>query len=94
MATPHLITGKVAPKAVLGEPPASRRDIGFAVGIIGILSILFLPIPAFLIDLGLALSIALSVLILMVALWIKKPLEFSSFPTILLVATMLRRALN
>ncbi len=94
MATPHLITGKVAPKAVLGEPPASRRDIGFAVGIIGILSILFLPIPAFLIDLGLALSIALSVLILMVALWIKKPLEFSSFPTILLVATMLRLALN
>ncbi len=77
-----------------GEPPASRRDIGFAVGIVAILSILFLPIPAFLIDLGLALSIALSVLILMVALWIKKPLEFSSFPTILLVATMLRLALN
>jgi flagellar biosynthesis protein FlhA len=47
-----------------------------------------------LIDIGLAFSIALSVLILMVALWIQKPLEFSSFPTILLVATMLRLSLN
>ena len=54
----------------------------------------FCLIPAFLIDLGLAFSIALSVLILMVALWIQKPLEFSSFPTVLLVATLLRLALN
>ena len=46
------------------------------------------------IDLGLAFSIALSVLILMVALWIQKPLEFSAFPTVLLVATILRLALN
>ena len=46
------------------------------------------------IDFGLALSIALSVLILMVALWIHKPLEFSAFPTVLLVATILRLALN
>ncbi len=74
--------------------PKNSRDVGFAVGIIAILSILFLPIPAFLIDMGLALSIALSVLILMVALWIQKPLEFSSFPTVLLVATMLRLSLN
>jgi flagellar biosynthesis protein FlhA len=74
--------------------PNSGRDVGFAVGIIGILSILFLPIPAFAIDLGLAFSISLSVLILMVSLWIQKPLEFSSFPTILLVATMLRLSLN
>jgi flagellar biosynthesis protein FlhA len=46
------------------------------------------------IDFGLAFSIALSVLILMVALWIQKPLEFSAFPTVLLVATVLRLALN
>ena len=72
----------------------SSRDIGFALGIIIILSIFFLPIPAFLIDLGLAFSIALSVLILMVALWIEKPLDFSAFPTVLLVATLLRLALN
>jgi flagellar biosynthesis protein FlhA len=69
-------------------------DIGFAIGIIVILTVLFLPIPALLIDIGLAFSIALSVLILMVALWIKKPLDFSAFPTVLLIATLLRLALN
>ncbi len=74
--------------------PKSGRDVAFALGIIGILCIFFLPIPAFMIDLGLASSIALSVLILMVSLWIEKPLEFSAFPTILLVSTMLRLALN
>ncbi|QRM54254.1 flagellar biosynthesis protein FlhA [Sinorhizobium sp. BG8] len=72
----------------------SGRDIAFAMGIVTILSILFLPIPPFLIDMGLAFSIAFSVLILMVSLWIQRPLDFSSFPTILLIATMVRLALN
>jgi flagellar biosynthesis protein FlhA len=82
--------------AVAGPAPIGRggKDVGFAVGIIVILSLFFLPVPAIFIDLGLALSIALAVLILMVALWIQKPLEFSSFPTVLLVATILRLALN
>jgi flagellar biosynthesis protein FlhA len=77
--------------------PALRkgsRDIGFAIGIVIILAVLFLPIPPFLIDAGLAFSIAVSVLILMVALWIERPLDFSSFPTVLLIATMLRLSLN
>ncbi|CAD7054826.1 flagellar biosynthesis protein FlhA [Pseudorhizobium endolithicum] len=86
----------------MAQPPAlsipkvapNGRDIGFALGIIGILCILFLPIPTFLIDIGLAFSIAFSVLILMVALWIQRPLDFSSFPTILLIATMIRLSLN
>ncbi len=69
-------------------------DVGFAVGIILVLCLFFLPVPAVMIDFGLAFSIALSVLILMVALWIQKPLEFSAFPTVLLVATVLRLALN
>jgi flagellar biosynthesis protein FlhA len=80
--------------AQAGPDRRSARDIGFAVGIIAILSIFFLPIPAVFIDLGLAFSIALSVLILMVALWIERPLDFSAFPTVLLVATLLRLALN
>src|SRR5450631_2777553 len=82
--------------ATSATPPIRNggRDIGFAVGIVGILCIFFLPVPALLIDIGLALSIALSVLILMVALWIQKPLDFSAFPTILLVSTLLRLALN
>ncbi|MEO4001577.1 flagellar biosynthesis protein FlhA [Mesorhizobium sp. CAU 1732] len=75
-------------------PKNSGRDVVLALGVITILSILFLPIPAFLIDFGLALSIAVSVLILMVALWMQRPLDFTSFPTILLIVTMLRLALN
>src|SRR5690606_4909979 len=71
-----------------------HRDIWFAIGIIFILTILFLPVPAWALDMGLAISLALSVLILMVGLWINRPLDFSSFPTILLVSTMLRLALN
>lgn len=86
----------------MAQPPAlsipkvnpNGQDVGFALGIIAILCILFLPIPTFLIDLGLAFSIASSVLILMVALWIQKPLDFSSFPTILLISTMVRLSLN
>ncbi len=72
----------------------TSKDIGFAMSIVFILCVFFLPIPAFLLDVGLAFSIGLSVLILMVALWIQKPLEFSSFPTVLLVATILRLSLN
>ncbi len=71
-----------------------QRDAGLAVGVVGILTILFLPLPAFMLDLGLALSIALAIVILMVALWIRRPLEFSAFPTILLIATLLRLSLN
>ncbi len=77
--------------------PTSRRlgaDAFFAGGIVAMLTILFLPIPPILIDLGLAFSIALSALILMVALWIQRPLDFSAFPTVLLIATILRLALN
>src|SRR5215472_15890516 len=77
--------------------PAQRRlgaDVFFAGGIVDMLTILFPPIPPLLIDLGLAFSIALSALILMVALWIQRPLDFSAFPTVLLIATILRLALN
>jgi flagellar biosynthesis protein FlhA len=69
-------------------------DIGFAIGIVFILTVLFLPLPTLVLDIGLAFSIAFSVLILMVALWIQRPLDFSAFPTILLIATLLRLALN
>jgi flagellar biosynthesis protein FlhA len=72
----------------------SRQDVGFAVGIVFILAVLFLPLPPILLDMGLSFSIALSVLILMVALWIQRPLDFSAFPTILLIATLLRLSLN
>ena len=73
---------------------ARRSDLLLAIGVMGILVVLVFPLPAVLIDLLLAVSIIVSVLILMTALFIEEPLEFSSFPTVLLIATMLRLALN
>lgn len=71
-----------------------RRDIFFAIGIIGILIVLILPLHRLLLDLLLSVSITISVLILMSVLFVEKPLQLSSFPTILLIVTMLRLSLN
>jgi len=71
-----------------------RSDIALALGMMAILVILILPLPPLLLDFSLAISITFSVLILMTSLFIQAPLEFSAFPTVLLIATMLRLALN
>jgi flagellar biosynthesis protein FlhA len=71
-----------------------RGDIALAIGVLTILVVLILPLPPILLDLFLAISIILSVLILMTALFIQTPLEFSVFPTVLLISTMLRLSLN
>ena len=73
---------------------AGQGDLLLACGVLAILVVLILPLPAFVLDLCLALSVTLSVLILLTALFIEKPLEFSAFPTVLLIATMLRLSLN
>src|SRR3546814_5460280 len=91
-----------APQAPAGSAPAlrdllsavRRPDIGLALGMVAILVVLILPMPSWLLDVSLALSITFSVLILMTAMFIRQPLEFSSFPTILLIATMMRLSLN
>jgi flagellar biosynthesis protein FlhA len=69
-------------------------DIGLAIGIVGIIVVLILPLPSFMLDVLLAISIVFSVLVMMTALFIQTPLEFSSFPTVLLIAAMMRLALN
>ncbi|MEH6952451.1 flagellar biosynthesis protein FlhA [Nitrobacter sp. NHB1] len=71
-----------------------RGDLALAFGVLTILVVLILPLPSVVLDLFLAISITLSILILMTALFIQTPLEFSSFPTVLLIATMLRLSLN
>jgi flagellar biosynthesis protein FlhA len=71
-----------------------RGDLLLAFAVIGILVVLIMPLPPMVLDLLLALSIIISVLILMTALFIQTPLEFSAFPTVLLMATMFRLALN
>ncbi len=71
-----------------------RGDIALALGVLTILVVLILPLPPLLLDFALAVSIIFSVLILMTALFIHTPLEFSAFPTVLLISTMLRLSLN
>ena len=73
---------------------SKRSDLMLAFGVVGILVVLILPLPTWLMDLGLAFSITFSVLILMTALFVSKSLEFNTFPTILLLATMIRLSLN
>lgn len=74
--------------------PVLSGEVGIAVGIIAILVVLILPMPAWFLDFGLVISLFFSVLVLMLVLFIQRPLDFNSFPTILLISTMLRLSLN
>jgi len=71
-----------------------RGEVWLGIGLMIVLTFLVLPIPPLVVDFGLAISITFSVTILMTVLFIGKPLEFSSFPTVLLIATLLRLSLN
>ncbi len=71
-----------------------RGEIALAAGIVAVLLALVLPMPRWLLDISLASSITFSVLILMTTLFIPKPVEFNSFPTVLLITTLLRLSLN
>ncbi len=71
-----------------------NSDLAVAVVLFLILSVLIIPIPPILLDLLLALTLALGVVILLVSSYTKKPLEFSTFPTVLLITTMFRLSLN
>lgn len=71
-----------------------RGDILLALGIIAIITVLIFPMPTWLLDMSLALSMTLSVMVLMTVLFLERPLDFSTFPTVLLIVTMLRLALN
>ncbi len=71
-----------------------RGDVGLAVGVIAVIMLLILPIPKMLLDLLLAISLVSSVLILMTAVMMKRPLDFAIFPTVLLVSTLYRLGLN
>ncbi len=69
-------------------------DVGLAAGVIILLAVLILPLPAVLLDVGLSISVTTGVLVLMTALLLERPLDFSSFPTLLLLTTLLRLSLN
>lgn len=71
-----------------------RPTILLAIALTAVITMMVLPVPAWLLDLGLALSFALAILMLTVTLFIERPLDFSAFPTILLASLMLRLSLN
>ncbi len=75
--------------AVLG-----KAELGAPLVIVMVLSMLILPLPAFVLDLFFTFNIAFSLIILLVVVYTVKPLEFASFPTVILLATILRLALN
>ena len=70
------------------------RDVLVAVGFLAILTAMILPLPTFLMDLGLSLSICLSLVTFLVAIYLKDPLELSVFPSLVLVTTLIRLSLN
>ena len=72
----------------------SRGEIWLGIGLMVILTTLVIPLPPFLVDIGLSISITFSVMILMTVLFIGRSIEFSSFPTILLIATLIRLSLS
>ena len=88
--------GAASTSDVLSQLGAALKkgEIALALGIVCILVVLILPMPGWLLDVSLAVSMTFSVLILMTVLFINRPLDFSAFPTVLLIATMLRLALN
>ncbi len=71
-----------------------HTDVVMSVGVVGMLMIMLLPLPRVILDLLLAFSIALSIIVLLVGMQVRKPLEFSVFPSILLMVTLFRLSLN
>ncbi len=72
----------------------ARGDVAMALGVVLVILLLVTPIPSFLIDMLLAISLTSAVLILMTAILMKRPLDFTSFPTVLLVTTLFRLGLD
>ena len=71
-----------------------RGEVWLGLCLMVVLTFLVLPIPALAVDFGLAISITFSVVVLMTVVFISKALDFSAFPTVLLIATLIRLALK
>ncbi|WP_025821634.1 flagellar biosynthesis protein FlhA [Shewanella marina] len=85
-------------KATLGQirqiKPANFKGIGTPLLVLASLAMIILPIPALLLDILFSFNISLALVVLLVAIYTDRPLDFAAFPTVLLVATLLRLALN
>ncbi|PCJ97556.1 MAG: flagellar biosynthesis protein FlhA [Zetaproteobacteria bacterium] len=87
-------TSGTGENATFGAAGFLRTDVLFALGIVVIILFMLVPMPTFMLDGGLAVSVTFSILILMTVLFIQSPLEFSTFPTVLLITTSMRLGLN
>jgi flagellar biosynthesis protein FlhA len=77
-----------------GPPTHILTDLAVPLGVIGIVLMMVMPIPAFLIDMLLAISLAVAIGVFLIGLFMEQPLEFSAFPAVVLVATLLRLSVN
>jgi flagellar biosynthesis protein FlhA len=82
-------TQTLSPQSIIKHP-----DILLSLGVVAVIMVMLLPLPVFLLDLLLAFNITVSVIILLVGLHVRRPIEFSAFPSILLMVTLLRLSLN
>ena len=71
-----------------------KSDVLTAVGIIGVIFMLIVPLPSPILDVFLAMNIASAVVIILISIYIEEPLQFSVFPTLLLVTTLFKLALD
>ncbi|HLE10077.1 MAG: flagellar biosynthesis protein FlhA [Bdellovibrionales bacterium RIFOXYD12_FULL_39_22] len=71
-----------------------NSELAVAVGLFLVLGVMIVPVPPMVLDLFLAMTLAISVVILLVSVYSKRPLDFSTFPTVLLITTLFRLALN
>lgn len=76
------------------ERVTKNVDLMIAFGLIGILAVMMIPLPAFILDLALTISLSLSLLVLLVAIYTDRSLDFSVFPSLLLMTTLFRLSLN
>ncbi|MDQ8022532.1 MAG: flagellar biosynthesis protein FlhA [Moraxellaceae bacterium] len=74
--------------------PANIRQLAAPILLLLVLSMMVLPLPAFVLDVFFTFNLALSMMVLLVGMYTRKPLDFSVFPTVLLVTTLLRLSLN
>ncbi|GAA0609459.1 flagellar biosynthesis protein FlhA [Sporichthya brevicatena] len=98
MSSPPALPGPAASgrNGKSGTVPAGRRlaTVGIPVGIVSIVVMLVVPLPAVMLDVLIASNIAVSLLILLVAMQVQRPLDFAVFPSLILVATLFRLSLN
>lgn len=80
--------------ALAAASPQVRSEMVLAVGMLGLLGVMILPLPALVLDVLLALSVSLALVMFLFSMHIEKPLQFSAFPSLLLVTTLGRLALN